>query len=78
MAVGGQRDIERAHGAPADLQDLLIVAVSLARQMANNAADDAALAQMPAAAAMGLTDSAIVRIMLESQTEMETLQAALG
>lgn len=78
MAVGGQNDVERAHPAPADLQDLLIVAVSLATQMANNAADDAALAQMPAAAAMGLTDSAIVRIMLESQTEMETLQAALG
>ena len=78
LAVGGQNDIERSHAAPADLQDLLIVAVSLATQMANNAADDAALAQMPAAAAMGLTDSAIVRIMLESQTEMETLQAALG
>jgi HD-like signal output (HDOD) protein len=77
-AVGGQNDVERSHAAPADLQDLLIVAVSLATQMANNAADDAALAQMPAAAAMGLTDSAIVRIMLESQTEMETLQAALG
>jgi hypothetical protein len=56
----------------------LIVAVNLAAQMASNAADDAALAQMPAAAAMGLTDSAFVRIMLESQTEMETLQAALG
>ena len=46
--------------------------------MANNAADDAALAQMPAAAALGLTDSALVRIMLESQTEVEMLQAALG
>jgi HD-like signal output (HDOD) protein len=78
VAVGGQNDVERSHPAPADLQDLLIVAVSLATQMANNAADDAALARMPAAAAMGLTDSAIVRIMLESQTEMETLQAALG
>jgi HD-like signal output (HDOD) protein len=77
-AVGGQNDVERSHAAPADLQDLLIVAVSLATQMANNAADDAALARMPAATAMGLTDSAIVRIMLESQTEMETLQAALG
>jgi HD-like signal output (HDOD) protein len=78
VAVGGQNDVERSHAAPADLQDLLIVAVSLATQMANNAADDAALAQLPAAAAMGLTDSAIVRIMLESQTEIETLQAALG
>jgi HD-like signal output (HDOD) protein len=78
VAVGGQLEIERCHADPADLQDLLIVAVSLAAQMANGAADDAALAMMPAAAAMGLTDSAFVRIMLESQTEMETLQAALG
>jgi HD-like signal output (HDOD) protein len=77
IAVGGQLETERSHGGPADLQDLLIVAVNLAAQMASNAADDAA-AQMPAAAAMGLTDSAIVRIVLESQTELETLQAALG
>jgi len=76
-AVGGQLETDRSHGGPADLQDLLIVAVNLAAQMASNAADDAA-AQMPSAAAMGLTDSAIVRIVLESQTEMETLQAALG
>lgn len=78
LAVGGQLDVERSHAGPADLQDLLIVAVTLAGQMANNTADDAALARMPAATAMGLTDSAIVRIMLESQTEIETLQAALG
>ncbi|HLN50236.1 MAG: HDOD domain-containing protein [Steroidobacteraceae bacterium] len=78
VAVGGQLEIERCHGGPADLQDLLIVTVNLAAQMANNAADDAALVKMPAAAAMGLTDSAFVRIMLESQTEMETLRAALG
>jgi HD-like signal output (HDOD) protein len=78
MAVGGQLERERAHGGAADLQDLMIVAVLLAAQMESNAADDAALAQVPAVAAMLLTDSAIVRIMLESQTEMATLQAALG
>jgi HD-like signal output (HDOD) protein len=76
-AVGGQLDIERSHGGPADLQDLLIVAVNLAAQMASKV-DDAAMADMPAAAIMGLTDSSFVRVMLESQTEMETLQAALG
>jgi HD-like signal output (HDOD) protein len=76
-AVGGQLEIERSHGGPADLQDLLIVAVNLAAQMASKV-DDAAMAEMPAAVVMGLTDSSFVRIMLESQTEMETLQAALG
>jgi HD-like signal output (HDOD) protein len=76
-AVGGQLEIERSHGGAADLQDLLIVAVNLAAQMASKA-DDTGLADMPAAAAMGLTDSSFVRIMLESQTELETLQAALG
>jgi hypothetical protein len=77
VAVGGQLEIERSHEGSADLQDLLIVAVNLAAQMASNTADDAALAQMPEAAAMGLTESAFVRIMLESQTEIETLQATL-
>ena len=76
-AVGGQLEIERSHGGAADLQDLLIVAVNLAAQMASKA-DDTGMADMPAAAAMGLTDSSFVRILLESQTEMETLQAALG
>ena len=78
IAVGGQLERDYQHDEPADLQDLLIVAVLLESQMESNAADDAALAQIPAVAAMGLTDSAIVRIMLESQTEMATLQAALG
>jgi HD-like signal output (HDOD) protein len=79
VAVGGQLEMDRTHDEePADLQDLLIVAVAVAEQMANNAADDAALARLPSATALGLTDSALVRIMLESQTEMEMLQAALG
>jgi HD-like signal output (HDOD) protein len=78
QAVTGQLDIERTHEGDADLSDLLIVAVAVASQIANNSADDAAIAALPAAAALGLTDSALVRIMLESQTEMETLQAALG
>jgi HD-like signal output (HDOD) protein len=77
-AVGGQFELERSHDGPPDVQDLLIVAVFVATQMANNSADDAALAQLPAATALGLTDSAFVRIMLESQTELEMLQAALG
>jgi hypothetical protein len=46
--------------------------------MATNNADDSALAQLPSATALGLSDSALVRIMLESQAEMEMLQAALG
>ena len=79
QAVGGQLEQDRTHeGEPADLQDVLIVAVAIADQIANNASDDAALARLPSATALGLTDSALVRIVLESQTEMETLQAALG
>jgi HD-like signal output (HDOD) protein len=77
-AVGGQFELERAHDGPPDVQDLLIVAVFMATQMANNSADDSALAQIPAALALGLNDSAFVRIMLESQAELEMLQAALG
>ncbi|HEY6450973.1 MAG TPA: HDOD domain-containing protein [Steroidobacteraceae bacterium] len=77
-AVGGQYETARSHAGDPDLQDLLIVAVAVATQMANNCADDAALAQIPAAQALGLSDSAFVRIMLESQTDIEMLQAALG
>jgi HD-like signal output (HDOD) protein len=81
LAVGGQLDLERVHEGPADLQDLLIVAVRLASQMGQDAQEGVEredLAQPPAAAALGLNDSALVRIMLESQTEMEMLQTALG
>ena len=78
MAVAGQLELERRHDGPPDLQDLLIVAAHVAAQMADNSADDSALAKMPPAVALGLTDSALVRIVLESQTELEMLQAALG
>jgi len=78
MAVAGQLELERQHEGPPDLQDLLIVAAHVAAQMADNSADDSALAKMPPAVALGLTDSAFVRIVLESQTELEMLQAALG
>jgi HD-like signal output (HDOD) protein len=77
-AVGGQFELDRSHEGSPDLQDLLIVAVYVATQMANSSADDSALAQIPAAKSLGLTDSAFVRIMLESQTDLEMLQAALG
>ena len=77
-AVGGQYEIERSHAEPPDLQDLLIVAVNVAHQMASNRTDDGELARLPASTALGLGDSAFVRIMLESQTEIEMLQAALG
>jgi HD-like signal output (HDOD) protein len=77
-AVGGQYELERTHTGPADLQDLLIMAVNVATQMANSRADDSDLAKLPAAVALGLNDSALVRIMLESQTEVEMLEAALG
>lgn len=89
-AVGGQLDVDREHQESADLQDLLIVGVNVAAQMIERGVDvddtpaDQSrepaqdTAAMPAAAALGLDDRAFVRIMLESQTELEMLQAALG
>jgi HD-like signal output (HDOD) protein len=78
QAIAGQRDLERSHEGPPDLQDLLIVAVQLAGQIGGSSTADGNLAQLPAAAALGLSDSALVRVMLESQTELSMLQAALG
>ena len=77
-AIAGQRELDRSHEGPPDLQDLLIIAVHVADQMAHNASDDAGMSKFPAAVALGLNDSALVRIMLESQTELAMLQAALG
>ncbi len=56
----------------------MIVAVDMASQMAGHRTDDAAMARMPAAMALGLNDAALVRIVLESKTDIEMLQAALG
>jgi len=78
LAVGGQLEIERHHEGGADLHDLLIVAVHIAVQMAEGAEQEAEAAPIAPATALGLDDSAMVRIMLESQTEMEMMQAALG
>jgi len=78
QAIAGQRDLERSHEGPPDLQDLLITAMHLAAQIGRGAVDDAGLGKLPAATALGLNDSAIVRIMLESKTELAMLQAALG
>lgn len=77
-AVGAQLDRERTHGGEADLADLLIIAVELAAQIAAGRSDDGEVAALPAAEALGLDDAAIVRIILESQTDLEMLQAALS
>jgi len=77
-AVAGHRDLERSHEGPADLQDLLVIAVHMAEQIGSDASDDAGSSKLAAAVALGLNDSALVRIMLESQTELAMLQAALG
>lgn len=78
VAIAGQLELERTHEGPADLQDLLIIAVHVAEQIGRNVSDDAGLSKLPAAVTLGLNDSALVRIMLESQTELAMLQAALG
>jgi len=77
-AIAGQLELERTHEGPADLLDLLIVAVQVAAKMAARAPDDAALAQLPAAAALGLSAPTFKRIALDAHAEIQTLQAALG
>jgi hypothetical protein len=61
------------------MQDLLIVAVALVAQMGNGArGEDNTISELHAAKLLGLDDSAMVRVMLESQTDLEMLNAALG
>jgi HD-like signal output (HDOD) protein len=77
-AIAGQLESERSHEGPPDLLDLLIVAVEVAAKMAARAPDDAALAQLPAAVALGLSAPAFKRIALDAHAELQKLQAALG
>ncbi len=77
-AIAGQLEIDRSHEGPADLLDLLIVAVQVAEKMAAHAPDDEALAQLPAAVALGLSAPAFKRIALNAHAALQTLQSALG
>jgi len=47
-------------------------------QIAAGKSDDNEVARLPAARALGLDDNGLVRVMLESQTDLEMLQTALG
>jgi HD-like signal output (HDOD) protein len=77
-AVGAQLDRDRKHSGGPDLTDLLIVAVELAAQITAGKSDEAQVAMLPAARALGLDDGLAVRVMLDSQTDLEMLQTALG
>jgi HD-like signal output (HDOD) protein len=77
-AIAGQLELERTHEGPPDLLDLLIVAVQVAVKMAAHAPDDAALAQLPSAVALGLSAPTFKRIALDAHAELRMLQAALG
>jgi hypothetical protein len=71
--------MERSHTGPPDMQDLLVVAVAMVAQMsAGQSSEDNTIAELHAAKVLGLDDSAMVRVMLESQTDLEMLNAALG
>lgn len=77
-AIAGQLESTRTHEGPADLADLLIVAVQVAAKMAAHTPDDAGLAQLPPAAALGLEAPTFKRIALDAHAELRTLQTALG
>lgn len=77
-AIAGQLESDRSHEGPADLLDLLIVAVQLAAKIAARTPDDEGMAQLPAAAALGLSAPAFKRIALDAHAELQQLQAALG
>lgn len=77
-AIAGQLELDRSHEGPADLLDLIIVAVQVAAKMAARAPDDEGLARLPAAIALGLDAPAFKRIAMDAHAELQKLQAALG
>ncbi len=78
QAIGGQHDTERRHSGPPDVQDVLVTAIALVELTKSGAGESDKAAALPAAKALRLDDTGIIRIVLDSQTELQVLNAALG
>jgi HD-like signal output (HDOD) protein len=76
-AVNDQNDLDRQHDGPADLTDLLAVALLLAR-MFEGETIAVEIGAVPALARIGVDSAALVTIMRESQQEIAALSRALG
>ena len=77
-AVGEQDDLEREDPGPADLRDLIAVAILFAANSKERASLDSMLMDLPAAIRLGLDAAKTDLIMKECAAEVSALSQALG
>jgi HD-like signal output (HDOD) protein len=78
QAVGDQTDFSRTEAGPADLSDVVAVAILLASYAADMPGLELALQDLGAAKRLGLGESKLHEVMLESAAEVSALTQALG
>ena len=78
VAVGEQDDLEREDPGPADLRDLIAVAILFAANSMERASLDSMLMDLPAAIRLGLDAAKTDVIMTECAAEVSALSQALG
>jgi HD-like signal output (HDOD) protein len=78
QAVGDQTDFSRTEEGPPDLSDVVAVAILMASHAADMPGLELALQDLGAAKRLGLGESKLHEVMLESAAEVSALSQALG
>jgi HD-like signal output (HDOD) protein len=78
QAVGDQTDFSRTEEGPPDLSDVIAVAILMASHAADMPGLELALTDLGAAERLGLGESKLHEVMLESAAEVSALSQALG
>ena len=78
QAVGDQTDFSRTEEGPPDLSDVVAVAILMASHAADMPGLELALEDLGAAKRLGLGESKLHEVMLESAAEVSALSQALG
>jgi HD-like signal output (HDOD) protein len=77
-AVGEQEDLEREDSGPADLRDVVAVAILMANNRDDQAGLEAALMDLPPAVRLGLDQDKTRLVLQECAAEVSALNQALG
>ena len=78
QAVGEQDDLSRSVEGPADLSDVIAIALLMATHSKDTAALEGALHCVTAVDRLGLTQSKTLKVMRDSEAEVSALSQALG
>jgi HD-like signal output (HDOD) protein len=78
QAVGDQADFSRTEEGPPDLSDVVAVAILMASYAADMPGLELVLQDLGAAKRLGLSESKLHEVMLESAAEVSALSQALG